>query len=158
MINRMRLIRSLCGVLAWIGWSCTDNAVIDRNVPIPDHAWYYDHQPKLTVRITDTITRYNLYLNLRHTSDYKYANVYVLLHQTRPDGRDTTERIELRLAESDGRWLGRGGGSVYTHQQLIRESFRFPDTGEYTFTIEQYMRENPLRAVTDIGLRISPSN
>ena len=148
-------------LLSWLSaalliTSCTDNAALDEFVPIPDRAWSYENQPELTAYITDTNTRYAIYLNLRHTPDYKYANVFILLHEHRPDGTDTTERIEMPLAEPDGRWLGRGSGSVYTHQQLIKEAVQFPDTGIYVFKLEQHMRENPLREITDVGLRIAP--
>ncbi|SFC34891.1 gliding motility-associated lipoprotein GldH [Parapedobacter composti] len=137
--------------------SCTDSALLDQYLAIPGNAWDYHEKPEIVARITDTVQPYHIYLNFRHTPDYKYANVYVLLHQTLPDGRDTTERIELPLALSDGRWLGKGGGSVYTHQVLIKEGVRFPDTGTYVFTLEQHMRENPLREVTHVGMRIEPT-
>jgi len=137
--------------------SCTDTAVLDQNVAIADHAWHYEDRPQLTAHITDITRPYAIYLNLRHTPDYAYSNVFVLLHQRQPNGRDTTERIELTLAESDGRWLGRGAGSVYAHQHLIKESVRFPDTGNYVFTLEQNMRENPLQGIVDVGIRVEPT-
>ncbi|GGC30792.1 gliding motility lipoprotein GldH [Parapedobacter defluvii] len=137
--------------------SCTDTAVLDQNVAITDRAWRYEDQPQLTAHITDITRPYNIYLNLRHTPGYKYSNVFILLHQRLPNGRDTTERFELELAEPDGRWLGRSTGSVYTHQQLIKEAIRLPDTGNYVFTLEQNMRENPLLEITDVGIRIEPA-
>lgn len=155
---RFYLTISTCFLgLASLITSCTDTAIVDRNIAIPGHTWRYDEQPSITAHIIDTATRYHIYINLRHTSDYKYSNVFVLLHQQRPGGKDTTERFELQLAEPDGRWLGSGTGSMYTHQQLVKESVRFPDTGIYVFAIEQNMRENPLREVTDVGIRIAPA-
>ncbi len=142
--------------LALLMASCTDTALLDENVSIADHQWHYDDQPRLAVHVKDADKPYRVYLNLRHTPDYKYSNIFVLIHQRQPDGQDTTERVELRLAEPDGRWLGRGNGSVYAHQQLIKDSFRFPDTGEYVFTLEQNMRENPLEGVADVGIRVAP--
>jgi|SRR5690606_1777249 gliding motility-associated lipoprotein GldH len=136
--------------------SCTDTAVVDRHISIEDRAWHYDNQPEVAAHITDAAKPYNIYLNLRHTPSYRYSNIFVLVHQSGPGSRDTTERIELRLAEPDGRWLGRGGGSLYTHQHLIKEQVRFPDTGVYRFRLEQNMRENPLHGVADVGIRIAP--
>ncbi len=136
--------------------SCTDNAVLDRHVAIADRAWRYDDQPRMVAHITDTTKRYNIYLNLRHTPDYKYSNIFILFHQNQPGGRDTTERFELQLAESDGRWLGRGAGSIYAHQQLVKENVLFTDTGKYVVVIEQNMRENPLREISDVGIRVEP--
>lgn len=136
--------------------SCTDTAVVDKNVAIAANTWHYDDQPRLTAHITDTGQRYNIYLNLRHTPDYRYSNIFLLVHQSGPGIKDTTERFELRLAAPDGRWLGRSTGSMYAHQELIRQNIHFPDTGLYHFIIEQNMRENPLREVADVGLRVEP--
>lgn len=136
--------------------SCTDTAIVDQNVAIPDRLWSYDHQPSIAAYITDTAAYYDIFLNVRHTPDYRYSNIFILLHEIYPDGTDTVERFELQLAAPDGRWLGSGAGSVYAHQQLVKESVRFPDTGKYVFVLEQNMRENPLREVTDAGIRIAP--
>src|SRR5690606_26639495 len=143
-------------VLGLFASSCTDTAVLDKNVAIADNTWYYDDPPHLTAHITDTGLLYDIYLNLRHTPDYRYSNVFLLVHQSGPGMAGTTERVELRLAEPDGRWLGRSTGSIYAHQQLIKENVRFPDTGLYHFTIEQNMRENPLREIADVGIRVEP--
>ena len=151
----------LTGVQIFVGVSllmvsCTDRAILDRHVAIADNAWHYNDQPRMVAHITDTTQRYNIYLNLRHTPDYKYSNIFVLLHQHQPRGRDTSERFELRLAEPDGRWLGHGTGSIYAHQELVKENIQFPDTGKYVFVLEQNMRENPLREISDVGIRIEP--
>lgn len=147
------MIVAFVGILAA---SCTDTAVLDRNVAIADHTWHYDDQPDLVAHVTDAGQPYRVYLNLRHTPDYKYSNIFLLVHRSGPGIRDTAERFELRLAEPDGRWVGRSTGSMYAHQQLIKDNFRFPDTGKYHFAIEQNMRENPLREIADVGIRIEP--
>lgn len=145
----------LCSLVALFA-ACTDTAVVDKNIAIADHKWRYDDPVSIDVHISDANKPYRVYLNLRHTPDYRYANIFMLIHLHQPDGKDTTERIELTLAEPDGRWLGNGTGSVYAHQQLIKDRFFFPDTGRYVFTIEQNMRENPLPEISDVGLRIAP--
>ena len=151
-----RIVWRLVFVLGMLIVACTDTAVLDKNVAIAGNAWHYDDQPELIAHITNTDQQYDVYLNLRHTPDYRYSNIFVRIHQSGPGMPDTTERFELRLAEPDGRWLGRSTGSLYAHQQLIKENVHFPDTGLYHFTIEQNMRENPLREVADVGLRIEP--
>ena len=95
--------------------------------------------------------------NLRHTNNYAYANIFVLLHQHAPSGARDTTPVEIELAAPDGRWLGSGSGAVFSHQHLVRGNYTFPDTGRYVFLIEQNMRENPLPGVTDVGIRIAPA-
>jgi gliding motility-associated lipoprotein GldH len=58
------------------------------------------------------------------------------------------------LAESDGRWLGNSAGNLYGQTVLLRENFTFPDTGKYVFSVGQSMRENPLRGINDVGIKI----
>src|SRR5690606_8116036 len=134
--------------------SCSDDALVDKSVAIAQHQWDYAHPAEVAVHVSDINQPYRIYLNLRHTPDYRYSNVFLLMHLRQPDGKDTTERIELTLAEPDGRWVGRGVGSNYSFQELIKDNYRFADSGEYIFTLEQNMRENPLREITDVGIRI----
>ena len=152
-IRRNRLI--LAWMLVYLLASCGKAPVVDRFVEIPDRAWAYDFQPAFEIHVTDTTQAYRVFFNLRHSDTYKYANIFFKIHVSMPEGKiHTTERMELKLAEPDGRWTGKGGGNIYTHQHLIYDGYRLPDTGRYRFLIEQNMRENPLKQIVAAGLRI----
>ena len=139
--------------------ACTDsNAVIDTNQEINKRTWSYVDKVKIPVDISDNQATYNLYINLRHSADYKYSNIFILIHQTSPDGKQITERKEIKLALPDGEWLGKGSGSLYSYQVLVRSNYRFARPGKYIFELEQNMRDNPLREVTDAGIRIEKAN
>jgi gliding motility-associated lipoprotein GldH len=43
---------------------------------------------------------------------------------------------------------------MYSYQIPFKTNYRFPAKGNYKFEIEQNMRDNPLRAVSDVGLRV----
>ncbi|EEI90940.1 gliding motility-associated lipoprotein GldH [Sphingobacterium spiritivorum ATCC 33300] len=142
----------LLNVLGLAG--CDANTVVDENTIITDKSWPYNVIPKVKAHITDKNAKYDVYLNLRHNGDYRYANIFVRIHETNPKGVSKKERRELKLAELDGRWTGNSAGSLYAHQALIHENYSFPDTGIYTFAIEQNMRENPLKDINDVGIKI----
>jgi gliding motility-associated lipoprotein GldH len=93
-------------------------------------------------------------MNLRHTADYKYSNIFVLIHQIAPGGKKVTQRKEFQLAYPDGEWLGSGAGNLYTYQLPFKEGYKFDAAGTYTFIFEQNMRDNPLREVRDVGMRV----
>lgn len=134
---------------------CTDPAaVIDQNTPVNNHNWMYAGKFSYPVKINDEKIPYNLYMNLRVTADYKYSNLFVLITQTGPDKRSKITRYELKLASKDGEWLGNGSGNLYNYQVPFRTNYKFPAKGVYHFTIEQNMRDNPLREVSDVGLRV----
>jgi len=135
--------------------SCTDqNAITDQNNAVADHNWSYANQVKYDVNIDNPNIPYNLYFNLRVTADYRYSNIFVLIHQTGLDKKSTVNRMEFKLANPDGEWLGTGSGNLYSYQMLFLSYYRFPAKGVYHFMIEQNMRDNPLREVSDVGLRV----
>lgn len=138
-------------------WGCTDSAVIDTNQAVTGRNWSYNEKVRIPVTIEDTNKGYNLYFNLRHTGDYKYANIFVLIHETGPDKKRKTERKEFQLAYPDGEWLGSGSGNMNSYQLLFRKNYRFPQKGTYLFEVEQNMRDNPLREISDVGLRVEPA-
>ncbi|MVN90560.1 gliding motility lipoprotein GldH [Mucilaginibacter aquatilis] len=135
---------------------CTDpGRVMDENKSVANHNWSYGNKIKFDVQINDPAVAYNLYFNLRVTANYKYANIFVLLYQSGPGLKKTTPtRFELKLASPTGEWLGKGSGSMYSYQIPFNTNYRFPAKGVYHFEIEQNMRDNPLRSINDVGLRV----
>lgn len=137
-------------------FACTDARFYDQNQSIPAKTWRYDYKPAFQVDIQDIDSLYTVYLHVRHTNDYPYSNLFVLLYETAPDGSRHTYRVEIPLAERDGRWLGQGIGSVFSRQVKVLRHHRFKQKGTYTYTLEQNMRANPLMEITDIGIAVQP--
>lgn len=138
--------------------SCTTVELYEKSVAIPGHAWKNDYQPSFTFTIRDTSSAYQLFLIVRHTDKYSFNNLYINLHTKQP-GADTTQtgRYDLRLATDNEGWLGSGMDDIYEHRIPLTPtggSFYFRKPGDYTFRIEQIMRENPLNNVLNVGLRI----
>lgn len=135
--------------------SCMEgNVVIDTNQAVIGSNWSYINKIKVPVKIDDEKSAYTVFINLRHTADYKYSNIFLLIHQIGPGGKRVTERKEFKLANPDGEWLGSGSGNMYSYQLLYKDKYRFAQKGNYVFEIEQNMRNNPLKEITDVGLRI----
>ena len=130
------------------------NTIIDKNNDVENHNWTYVNKFRYDVAIDDPSAAFNIYINLRVTGDYKYSNMFILLTQVNPDKKSTTTRFELKLADKDGAWLGKGSGNLYSYQLPVLSHYKFPAKGNYTFYIEQNMRDNPLREVSDVGLRV----
>jgi len=137
--------------------SCTDNVIIDEYTAISNENWSYDKPIKTVVDIKDASIPYNIYVNFRHTEDYKYSNIWLRLSQVSPHNKKATTREEFQLALVDGKWIGKGSGNLYSYRLIYKEGFKFDTAGKHTFIIEQNMRDNPLKAVTDVGLRVEPA-
>ncbi|WP_140936997.1 gliding motility lipoprotein GldH [Sphingobacterium lumbrici] len=134
--------------------SCIDGAYYENSSTIPNYSWSYDDIQKFEVNIDDATVRYDMYINLRHSADYNFSNLFILLHEKGKGLKDTAYRKEIVLAQLDGRWLSNSAGGVYENQYLAKENFTFPDTGKYEFAVEQNMRENPLKDIINVGIKL----
>lgn len=134
--------------------SCVDASFYEENKSINNAAWTYDNKPSFQVKIDDNKAKYDVYINVRHNNAYDFSNIFVLLHEKGNKLQDTAFRKEIKLAELDGKWLGKSSGSIYELDYLAKENYSFPDTGTYSFEIEQNMRINPLKDVVSVGFKV----
>jgi gliding motility-associated lipoprotein GldH len=145
-------------LLVWtlITVSCTRINVFEKNVPIPDHQWNSQFKPSITFDIKDTAALYNIYVVLRHTYAYKYSNIWMNVYTVFPgDSSRKKQPFNLTLAVDDKGWLGSGMDDIYEHRApLFKKPIQFPKAGEYTFILENIMREDPLQSVMNAGIRI----
>jgi gliding motility-associated lipoprotein GldH len=137
--------------------SCGNRALFDDNLAIQNEIWTPDNNAIFKVDVKDTIHAYKFMINVRHTVDYRFSNLYVFMNTRFPNGNITRDTIECVLAAPDGKWMGKGFGELKQNQILLNSALRFPLKGEYAFEIEQGMRVKELKGITDIGIRIEKS-
>ncbi len=138
--------------------ACTSIDLYEKSVAIPGHAWETSYKPSFTFTIKDTTSAYQIFLVLRHNDKYNFNNIYVNLHTKQP-GQDAaqTARYDLTLATNEKGWLASGMDDIYEHRIPLTptgQDFYFKKAGDYIFSIEQIMRENPLKNVLNVGLRL----
>lgn len=153
-VRKLTAIFALCTILFLN--SCTDeNVVYDQNTTLPEEGWYYKNRATFDIDLTDSTHYHNFFVNLRITTDYEYSNMYILMYLKTPSGDSSARRIDLNpLAASDGKWLGKGSGSIVSYRIPIVEKFVPKPTGTYHFEIEQNMRTNTLKEVVNIGMAV----
>ncbi len=138
--------------------SCHSIDLYEKTAVIPGHSWKSSFKPAFTFTIRDTSSPYRLYFIIRHNDRYSFNNIYINL-QAKAPGADSAQTVQydIRLATNEKGWLGSGMDDIYEHRILLTpagQEFFFKKPGEYTFTIEQIMREDPLNHVLNTGLRI----
>ena len=151
MIRNILFVLLLSGFLA----GCLPAPFYQKEVAIPQNAWNYSFKPTFKFDITDTATGYDTYFIIRHTQAYPYANLWIWLYIKSPgDSIARKERINIVLAEPNGKWMGRGMGEIYEQRLQINlgDSVHFDRKGLYEVAMEQNMRINPLPEVLHVGL------
>jgi gliding motility-associated lipoprotein GldH len=153
-MNNRRLLLLCCACFFLMLGGCDTNNIVDTYVSMPNRNWNYANKVKAVVAIKDSSKPYDIYFKLRHTADYRYSNIFILLHIK--DGKEKrTKRYEYTLAQADGQWNGSGSGNLYTYTLPLLTNHKFPAPGNYELEIEQNMRDNPLAEISDAGIKVS---
>lgn len=139
-------------MLSLLAVSCTNNIVYQKN--ITQDVWHQDSLAVFDVNITDTVSAYNIFIDLRNDNRYPYQNLWLFVSSISPDSIVRIDTLESILASNDGQWLGRGFGSNYDLALFYMQEIQFPETGTYRFSIQQGMRDELLKGITGVGLRI----
>jgi gliding motility-associated lipoprotein GldH len=138
--------------------ACTvPSGVFEKDIALPGQQWNSSFRPTISFDIgdSDTSSRYNIYLVLRHTDAYNYNNIWIRGTVRQPgDTALRSERYDLQLATNEKGWLGSGMDDIYEHRVEIQQDTRFTHPGTYSFTLEQVMREDPLKHILNVGVRI----
>ena len=154
--QEMQMVKNIVLVcfVALIASACDSTGIYDQNISTDNEAWNRKSVARFEVNITDTLSANNVYINLRNTSDYPNSNLYLFVTTTAPNGATIKDTLECILADSYGKWLGKGVGKIKDNQIPYKRMVKFPVSGTYTFEVEQAMRVESLPGIVNVGLRI----
>lgn len=137
--------------------SCDSNRVYENNVEFADRNWKVIEEPRFEFNVPDTTARYNLYYNVRNTLDYPYARIFVTYHLYDSTGKELSRKLTYNdlFDQKTGRPFGESGlGDLYDHQFPVLNHYRFPFKGKYSMKLDQLMRQDTLKGVVAVGVRI----
>jgi gliding motility-associated lipoprotein GldH len=136
--------------------SCTlKTGVFEKNVSIPNTEWQSSFKPEINFSIQDTSSLYDIYLVLRHSDAYKFDNLWIRATVTEPGtAASKSGQYDLTLANNEKGWLGSAMDDIYETRVLIQPDTKFRKPGSYSMVIEQIMREDPLKHILNVGVRV----
>ncbi|MBE9490359.1 MAG: gliding motility lipoprotein GldH [Bacteroidetes bacterium] len=141
-------------------YSCDSKQVFDEYKTIPT-SWHKDSIVSFKIIPPDTINTYNLFVNIRNTSDFKYSNLFLVVELNFPNGKVIKDTLEYIMAKPSGEFLGKGFSDIKENKLWYKEDIIFKEQGNYNVNIQQAMRQNGsvkgienLEGITDVGFRI----
>ncbi len=144
--------------------SCESNTVFSESQAMDGH-WGADEVVQFKLPQLDSLKKYNLFLNIRNTNEYRYNNLFLIVNMTFPHGKTVTDTLEYRMANPDGSWMGQGIGNIKENKLWYKENVQFFEDGIYTVDIAQAMRNNgdvegvtKLEGITDVGFSIEEAS
>lgn len=125
--------------------ACKQNIIYDSAITLPISGWHTDSACSFEVNVTDTVSTYDLFVYVRHTDKYPFQNMWLTVN---------SDTIEFYLANQYGKWLGNNKGRLTEMPVIYQTDYSFPHSGVYTFDIRQIMRDDVLRGVNDVILKV----
>lgn len=145
--------------------SCNSKADFDKYKNIPNSSWNKNHIINFNFTITDTISKKNLFINLRNNTSYAYSNLFLIAKMQFPDGKKIIDTLEYDMADASGKFLGTGFSDIKENKLFYKEKIIFPLKGEYSFEVYQAMRKlgdvegvTSLKGILNVGFRIEKAN
>ncbi|MBN1927658.1 MAG: gliding motility lipoprotein GldH [Prolixibacteraceae bacterium] len=133
--------------------SCISSNHYDDYQTFDHSGWHKDSIAQFEFEINDTHASFNLFINVRNLGDYPYSNLWLFVDIEAPDSTSIRDTVEYQLALPDGKWTGKGN-TVYSNSFPFREDVYFPVKGPYRFKLQQAMRIDELKGISNIGLRV----
>ena len=135
--------------------ACTRGHIYEKYQDVTGWEWKYGDAKSFPLDIKEDGKHYNIYINLRHTEDYKFSNLWVQLNIKKPGNQEDNQRFALTLAEQDGKWLGTRLGNIYDIPPfLVLRNYSIPKKGQYNFILSHAMREDAIQGIMDVGIRV----
>ncbi len=141
--------------------SCDSKREYDSIVTIADSSWKSTNTVSFNFDVKDTINKKDLFLTIRNNQKYSYSNLFLITTLNFPNGKKIVDTLEYEMADSSGRFLGKGFTGIKENKLFYKENVVFPMSGEYTVLINQAMRKNgaingieSLEGITEVGFRI----
>ncbi len=133
--------------------SC-NKPVYEKEYTIENSAWSYEDSLEFGFEISDTLIPYSILLEINHSPDYRFQNLYVQMHSRFPSGKMEKQLVSLEMANAGGVLLSKCSGKKCTLEIPIVEKTLFREAGTYMLTIEQYMRQDPIAGLNSLKLSL----
>lgn len=141
--------------------SCKNDVYYEKIDTIKEETWNMNHKLVYEFEITDSTQFYDIYFNVRNSTDYPYQNLYVFLTNQFPSGIKMVDTLGCTLCDPFGKWYGKGSGKIKDNKFLLRKQVRFQQKGKYIFSVQHGMRDENLKGITNFGITFEhhkPSN
>jgi gliding motility-associated lipoprotein GldH len=139
---------------SYILTSCTTVDLYEKTVSLSNHEWRSDYKPEFNFTIADTTSLYQVFFVIRHTEKYNYNNIWVNYYYQPPNDTLHKEAREFQLATNEKGWLATGMDDIYEHRIKLAPYAGKLKAGSYKFILENIMREDPLKEVMNVGIRV----
>ena len=125
--------------------SCSNKQTTEQYKVFSEQKWNTDSVVVFSLNNKDSITPQDIVLKIRHSTEYKFQNLYVFTLF-----RGSLDTVEIVLSEKNGKWLGKGFGDVREMDVVLRKNIFLETNSKNKIIIEQAMRYGDSSEITNL--------
>lgn len=136
--------------------ACSEKGkIVDDMKTIPNNAWSYDDVPDFVINVKNPQLYHNFYVKLRIQKNYPYENLYLLAHIRDLNGKISSQRVNLTLADESGLPFGNVSGNTINYELPLFKNIKMSTgAGAYFIALEQNMRDSVINGIENIGIKV----
>ena len=130
--------------------ACHSEVVFSAKKIFDNDVWTYSDNMSIQIDNKDTIQRYDLLLEVEHSLEYRYQNIYLNIHTKFPDGNTRSQSLSIDFADKIGRWQGKCSSGYCSLPIVLQENIYFNQVGQYELVLEQHTRVDSLLGMSGL--------
>mgnify|MGYP001185888835 CR=1 FL=1 len=134
--------------------ACGPDYLFEGEKEIPKDQWSYLDTLDFKFTVTDTTALYNLQVSFEYADTFPNQNIYVKFYTRFPDGKRLGKPLSFDFFDAEGNAAGKCSGGTCKAQIPIQQNAFFEKAGEYTITLEQFGRRDPMPGLKSVGLTV----
>jgi gliding motility-associated lipoprotein GldH len=138
-----------------------ETRVYEQYTDFEDRYWLVTEKPEFEFEIKQPADRYTLYGNIRNTVSYPNARIFFTYYLQDSTGAELEKKLvtQYLFDAKTGKPFGSSGlGDIYDHRVELIKNYQFKSQGRYKIKFEQSTREDTLKGILAVGLRVENSS
>ena len=104
----------------WLAMLCAslccckpDTSTYSHFEHVPGQVWHHDMPMRFEPTWIDSADVRDLWLTVRHTQDYPYGNLPIVVDLIGDSGQVTRHHVRMAITDGQGNWKGQGFGTLF---------------------------------------------
>ena len=141
-------------ILTLTAFSCNHVYKEYNKESFPTYVWKQGQEISFNPTIADINKRYKLTLGIRHLYGFKLNGIKEPVRSAAPSGKETTKDYELKIKDSEGKYISSCGGDLCDLEVMVDENIKFEEVGEYKYSVTHNVQTDRIPGVMEFGLII----
>lgn len=133
--------------------ACSDGPQYSSFQRLPGKGWAYGDTLAVRFASADSVAAGTLCVALKHTNDYRFANLWLEVTVPQADGSVRRDTVNVPMADPYGRWYGGGIGTSFQLSDTVAQHVSVDMTRP--LLLRHIMRLDTLTDIELIGLTLT---